>query len=318
MMADYRLIQGDCIESMKALPANSVQCCVTSPPYLNLRSYLPNDHPDKGKEIGFAQTPEEYVAKLVDVFREVRRLLKEDGTLWLNLAASWNGSGGAGGDYGAGGLREGQPKFKGNKAAGYKPKDMIPVPWLVAIALQQDGWWLRSDIIWHKLAPMPASYSDRPTVAHEYLFLLTKSADYYYDADAIAEQAVGNEPANVTHKHQRGEGIVLGRKTNPNGGLLNMKAATSRNRRSVWTLGPESSGVEHYATMPTKLVEPCILAGSKPGDTVLDPFNGAATVGVVALRHLRNYIGIELYERNIELSQRRIERTTPMLLEVTP
>lgn len=310
----YQLLQGDAIAMLKTLPANSVQCCVTSPPYLNLRSYLPNDHPDKDKEIGFAQTPEEYICKLVGVFREVRRLLKDDGTLWLNLAASWNGSGGAGGDYNEGGLREGQPKFKGNKSAGYKPKDMIPVPWLAAIALQQDGWWLRSEIIWHKLAPMPASYDDRPTVAHEYLFLLAKSARYHYDADAIKEASTTRD------SYARDRDTTKLNKTPGRTRMAGLKGNDYeyRNKRSVWTLPPEPSNIEHFAPMPTKLVEPCILAGSKPGDTVLDPFNGSGTTGAVALKHHRNYVGIDLNGAYIELAHDKIRRSQPMLFEVMP
>lgn len=312
----YEILQGDCLETLRTLPDACVQTCVTSPPYLGLRSYLPDDHPDKAREIGFAQTPDEYVAKLVDVFREVRRVLKDDGTLWLNLASSYNGSGGAGGDYNAGGLKEGQPKYKGRNFGAYKPKDLIPAPWLVAIALQQDGWWLRADVIWHKKAGMPENVSDRPTQAHEYLFLLAKSACYYYDAAAIAEPSIypgdtrhlrgdnrkAHEPMTVDH----GRRARTGRPT-----------AETKNRRSVWSLSPEQSGVEHYATMPTKLVEPCILAGSKPGDVVLDPFAGAGTTGFVALRHHRGFIGCELYDKNIELAHRRIQQSQPTLLEVT-
>jgi DNA modification methylase len=321
---NYEILQGDALQTLKTLPANSVQCCVTSPPYLNLRSYLPDNHPDKAKEIGFAQTPEEYVAKLVDVFCEVRRALRDDGTLWLNLAASYNGSGGAGGDYNEGGLKDGQPKFKGSKATNYKPKDMIPVPWLAAIALQQDGWWLRADIIWHKLSPMPASYTDRPTVAHEYVFLLTKSAQYYYDADAIREPHKREwwNDGSQTHYHngtaqQQKAWVAAGKSPGThsfNGNALNTNGA---NKKSVWTLGPENSGVEHYAPMPTKLVEPCILAGSKPGDTVLDPFCGSGTTLAVALKHGRCGLGIELNEDYISLAHKRIGKTRPMLLEVT-
>lgn len=311
----YELIQGDCLQTMRGLPAGSVQCVVTSPPYLGLRSYLPDDHPDKPLEIGFGQTPDEYVAGLVEVFRAVRRLLKDDGTLWINLASSYNGSGGAGGDYNEGGLKEGQPKYKGRNFSAYKPKDLIPVPWLVAIGLQQDGWWLRSDIIWHKKAGMPENVDDRPTQAHEYLLLLSKRAHYYYNAAAIAEPSI--YPGDTRHLRSDSRKVnepMLA--DNGSRSRTGKPTAEMKNRRSVWSLSSEHSGVEHYATMPTKLVEPCILAGSKVGDTVLDPFNGAATVGIVALKHHRRYIGLELNEDYINLSHDRIRKSQPLLLEV--
>lgn len=244
---NYSILPGDCVQTMKTLPANSVQCVVTSPPYFGLRDYgtatweggdtacdhrkNPPAYSDKalakstigahsntghaqegykdvcGKcgakrvdsQIGLEESPEAYVAKLVEVFREVRRVLRDDGTLWLNLASSYNGSGGAGGDYGPGGLKEGQPKYPGRNLSNFKPKDMIPIPWMVAMALQQDGWYLRSDIIWSKPNPMPESVTDRPTKAHEYIFLLSKSATYFYDSEAIAEVTSSANPPRRTN-----------------------------------------------------------------------------------------------------------------------
>lgn len=391
----YTLLLGDCLEVMRTLPAESVQCCVTSPPYYGLRSYVDSDHPDKPLEIGTEETPEAYVAKLVDVFREVRRVLRDDGVLWLNLGDSYNGSGGAGGDYSSGGLKEGQPKYPGRRVDGLKPKDIIGIPWMCAFALRADGWYLRSEIIWHKRAPMPESVTDRPTKAHEQLFLLAKSQTYYYDSIAIAEpltrpdEAERKTPAKFggAHKH-----IEAGKQSRLHSGNEYCGTPTgTRNRRSVWTLGPEPYHEAHFAVMPTKLIEPCILAGTSahgccakcgapwervtesanpPHDgetnsayangttanrlailrqaarargeeyvnrkiavgwqptctcnadvvpcTVLDPFSGSGTTGVVSLKHNRRYIGIELNPDYIQLAHKRITQSQPLLLEVTP
>lgn len=221
-------------------------------------------------QIGLEETPEAYVAKLVEVFREVRRLLHPTGTLWCNLGDSYNGSGGAGGDYGVGGLKEGQPKYPGRNVNGLGPKQLLGIPWRVAFALQADGWILRSDIIWHKKAPMPESVTDRVTKAHEYVFLLSKQASYFYDAEAIAEPAEAKWEESH-YKYYRGKGTAVAI-TNPDRPDLGTggerfvggegRFGATRNKRSVWTLGPESYSGAHFATMPTKLVEPCILAGS--------------------------------------------------------
>lgn len=265
---NYELLQGDCIKVMRTLPAGSVQMCCTSPPYLNLRSYLPDDHPDKALEIGTEQSVEEYVCKMVEVFREVRRLLHPSGVLFLNIGDSYNGSGGAGGDYNEGGLKEGQPKYSGARLKGLKPKDLIGVPWEVAFALRADGWYLRQELIWHKLAPMPESVTDRCTKAHEQVFLLAKSREYFFDATAIMEPVArewGENNIGPNNRKSTGilEGKVLGRETDPHGGLAKtLPNPNGRNKRSVWTLGPEPYEGSHYAVMPTKLVEPCILAGS--------------------------------------------------------
>ena len=265
----YQLLLGDCLDVMRTLPSSSVQCCVTSPPYFGLRAYLDNGDANKPLEIGTEQTPEEYVARLVEVFREVRRLLRDDGVCWLNLGDSYgrgtrpnNPNDGSRGKTGNTGQVSAVAAGAYGSGAILQDKQLLGIPWRVAFALQADNWILRSEIIWHKKAPMPESVRDRPTKAHEQIFLLSKSPTYFYDADAIAEPAIGNDPGNLTHKHQNGTGIVLGRKTEPNSGLLTVGAAATRNKRSVWSLGPESYNEAHFATMPSKLIEPCILAGT--------------------------------------------------------
>lgn len=291
------ILTGDCRDVLPTLPAGSIQMCVTSPPYYSLRDY---SHPD---QIGLEPTVDAYVAELVAVFREVRRVLADDGVLWLNLGDSY---------VAPRGNTAAKPGFDNKAAAGHaalnyagtrphdglKPKDLIGVPWRVAFALQADGWWLRQDIIWSKPNPMPESVTDRCTKSHEYLFLLTKSARYMYDAAAIAEphtaipfggkdkgyaaSDLGHAtPQGIHGPSKRGEG----RCGNPDGG---------RNKRSVWTVATQPYADAHFATFPPKLIEPCILAGSKPGDTVLDPFGGSGTTGQVAERFGRNAILIEL------------------------
>lgn len=293
-MSNYQILPGDCLETMRQLPSGSVQTCVTSPPYYGLRNYNGGD-----AEIGLEESPDAYVSKLVEVFREVRRLLRDDGTLWLNLASSYNGSGGSttttnlGKQYdGSSGNFTCQPRNLSN----FKPKDMIPIPWMVAMALQQDGYYLRQDIIWHKPNPMPESVTDRCTKAHEYIFLLSKSSSYFYDAEAIKEAQEGDGRKRGAYAHG----------PNVNQPVKNFVDNGKRNRRSVWTVATKPYGEAHFATFPPDLIEPCILAGSRPGDTVLDPFNGAATTGLVALKHGRKYIGCELNPDYIELSHKRL------------
>jgi len=296
-------------------------------------------------QIGLEQTPDDYVAKLVEVFQEVKRVLKDDGTLWLNLGDSYfsdtKGCGGHSDKQDSNiGSRYEKIKFPRN---GLKPKDLIGIPWRVAFALQADGWWLRQDIIWHKPNPMPESVKDRCTKAHEYVFLLTKSARCYYDAASIYEPAnydgrkdtvfkgsvkfngntiarVGGErwpkrlypdgPNQTLHDHKHSgyfkeDGTELFRRDGD--GL------PARNKRSVWTITTQPYKEAHFAVMPEKLVEPCILAGSKTGDIVLDPFSGAGTVAVVAVKNRRNYIGIELNPDYVEMSKRRIEKVSQQM-----
>ena len=253
-MAD-RFICGDALEVLRTLPSESVHCVVTSPPYWCLRDY----HVEG--QIGLEQSPEDYVSRLVAVFGEVRRVLRPDGTLWLNLGDCYNGSGGAGGDYNKGGLKEGQPKYPGRKIARLKPKDLVGIPWRVAFALQADGWYLRSDIIWHKPNPMPESVTDRPTKAYEHVFLLSKSPRYFYDAAAIAEPAAYADSRRESKR--RGE---FSGKTEVMGGREAFRAIrATRNKRDVWTVATTPFEGAHFAVFPPKLVEPMILAGTSSG-----------------------------------------------------
>lgn len=275
---------GDCRQTLQTLEPDSVQTCVTSPPYWGLRDY------GHDGQLGLEETPDAYVTNMVEVFREVRRVLRPDGTLWLNLGDSYANNG----EKKTGRNDEGPEDIARRAAAfntgarkastggndtrtirvdsGLKPKDLCGIPWRVAFALQADGWWLRSDIIWNKPNPMPESVTDRPTKAHEYVFLLSKSASYFYDAKAIAEPATAAD-------HGR---------SNLGGG------AAVRNARSVWPIASEPYDGAHFAVMPSALAARCILAGSRMGDTVLDPFLGSGTVGMVAEELGRKWVGCEL------------------------
>jgi DNA modification methylase len=270
-------------------------------------------------QLGLEPTPEEYVANMVKVFREVCRVMKDDGTLWVNIGDSYAGSGkGAWNKTDVqkevyvplpGGLEASMPKVPD----GCKPKDLIGIPWMVAFALRADGWYLRSDIIWSKPNPMPESVTDRPTKAHEYLFLLTKSPRYYYDADAIAEATITNDDSIRNRDETRlnntpGRSRMGGLKTND---------YSKRNRRTVWEIATQPTSYAHFATYPEKLVEPCILAGSRPGDLILDPFAGSGTTGRVAIRHNRQFIGTELnYKYIAEIAPKRLT-VQPMLTMIT-
>ena len=251
------------------------------------------------QQIGLEQTPAEYVDNLVQVFREVWRVLRDNGVVWLNLGDSYNGSGGAGGDYTEGGLKEGQPKYPGRHINNLKPKDLIGIPWMVAFALRDDGWYLRQDIIWHKPNPMPESVKDRCTKAHEYVFLLSKSPHYYYDYEAVlepvsdkslkrAEYGWDCDRPSTKNASLGGDGIhteKMGERfVNPAG----------RNRRSVWTIPTSPYRGAHYATFPPKLIEPMILAGCPAGGIVLDPFVGSGTTIMVANQLGRRGIGLDL------------------------
>lgn len=321
------ILQGDWVEQLRTLPDCSVQCCVTSPPYWGLRSYLPKSSPLKPLELGQERTPEEYVTKLVCAFREVRRVLKNDGVLWLNLGDCYASKGGkaAGGNRAAMGM-EGMQQIP--PGSNLKPKDLVGVPWMVALALRADGWWLRQDVIWSKPNPMPESVTDRCTRAHEYLFMLTKSSRYLYDKEAIKEQpspalvkkveegynghalkdylTSNVQDASATksriiqdHRNridkQRGHGR---RHAGFNGKwdalTPSEQALLGSNKRSVWTVPPANFKDTHFATFPEALILPCILACSRPDDAVLDPFGGSGTVGKVALERGRRAILIEL------------------------
>jgi site-specific DNA-methyltransferase (adenine-specific) len=272
-MTASRIITGDCRDALATLPEQSIHCCITSPPYFGLRDY------GIDKQIGLEQTPEAFVAEMVTVFREVRRVLRDDGTLWLNLGDSYARTGGWSSNDGLDGLARGESgRAKSNiqagtngqrRPSGLKEKDLVGIPWRVALALQADGWYLRQDIIWHKPNPMPESATDRCTKAHEYVFLMAKSERYYFDGNSIRQ---------------------------PSGA----------NQRSVWKVNTKPFKGAHFATFPTELVLPCVLAGCPAGGTVLDPFNGAGTTGLVALSNGRNYCGIELNPEYVEITKQRL------------
>jgi DNA modification methylase len=343
------ILNGDALAQLATLPEESVQCCITSPPYWGLRDY------GCVGQLGLENTPEEYVANMVQVFREVRRVLKDDGTLWLNLGDSYCGSGCG---WGGGSLSEksnhhskvhgfDEPrKSKNQTPPGLKAKDLVGIPWVVAFALRSDGWYLRSDIIWHKPNPMPESVTDRPTKSHEYLFLLSKSQRYYYDSEAIAEPVSGSMMAQVEEGYDG-----LGLKDYAAAGAQNPSSVKSRiienarkkqrkpagwdtgdgahgsfhrdgrateieytdtdsmtrNKRTVWTVPTYSYLSAHFATFPPDLIKPCILAGSKPGDVILDPFGGSGTTGMVALELGRKALLIELNPEYIKLIRQRCD-----------
>jgi DNA modification methylase len=327
------LLLGDCLEQMKQMPDGSVNCCVTSPPYFGLRDY------GMDGQIGLEETPDAYVARLVEVFREARRVLRDDGTLWLNLGDSYCGSGGAGNQFKSGGIaaqgvqapstwKEFASKVVTQRIEGLKPKDLIGIPWRVAFALQADGWYLRQDIIWHKPNPMPESVKDRCTKAHEYIFLLSKSQKYHFDADAIKEPlaeasigraerkqrlmdrtgtgTLGKQIENGVDSSHAYAGLALGR----NGKTGYDLESGTRNRRSVWTVATKPFKGAHFATYPPELIRPCIQAGCPPQGTVLDPFGGSGTTAVVAIQEGRNAILCELNPEYLTIAQSRIQSAT--------
>ena len=279
------LYHGNCVDVLRELPEQSVHTCVTSPPYWGLRDY---GNPD---QLGLEPTPELYVANMVQVFREVRRVLRDDATMWLNLGDSYAGSTMSGGD--------------GRQMPdGLKPKDLVGIPWRVAFALQADGWYLRSDIIWSKPSPMPESVTDRPTKAHEYLFLLTKNARYFYDHEAIREPVKLWNAGKIRAPKCGADRPTEGARNQNTKQYNEIKGA---NRRTVWTIATQGFSGAHFATMPPQLVRPCILAGCPKDGTVLDPFSGAATTALVARDHFRNAIGIELSEEYLQIAVDRLE-----------
>lgn len=351
-----RILYGDALASLQTLDAGSIQCCVTSPPYWGLRSYLPADHPLKHLEIGAEKTPAEYIEKLVAVFREARRVLRDDGVLWLNLGDSYantkigNTNGGT-----SSGLKRNRPnsreacnaRLREDMASagppskeipdGAKPKDLLLIPYRVALALQADGWYLRASIPWVKANVMPASVTDRPTVAHESIFLLTKSARYFYDADAVrvpsafAERSLDTPGTRATQAHA----AVNGHRDS-SGGVGYNPAGRNRRTSDWWRESLEIARAEidkalasggmlsdgegeplglmvntkpyaeaHFAVFPPKLIEPCIKAGSRAGDTVLDPFGGSGTVAQVCSDLGRHAVLCELNEANAPLAGKR-------------
>jgi DNA modification methylase len=314
-----RLLQGDALTILRGLPSGSVRCCVTSPPYWGLRDY------GVAGQIGLEATPDEYAARLVALFAEVRRVLTDDGTLWLNLGDSYANDGKWGGSSGgkhAAALHGKTGIGRSKVSTGLKPKDLVGIPWRVAFALQADGWYLRSDIVWAKPNPMPESVTDRPTRSHEYVFLLTKSAKYYFDGKAIREPvsesmlaACARGPrADKEYQHDTATrmGKRSGNRAFSDADSL-ARIAEGRNCRDVWTIATQPYPEAHFATFPEELPRRCILAGSKPGDTVLDCFCGSGTSGAVARRLGRNFIGIELNPEYLALAEKRIGAETPPL-----
>lgn len=308
---------GDCRETMRRWAEQGIkaQTCVTSPPYFGLRDY------GHEGQIGLERTPEEYIAAMVEVFRCVRDVLADDGTLWLNIGDSYARTGGTDRNVSTTAqvgstrntLEQMSNRTQNATAIGLKSKDLIGIPWMLAFALRADGWYLRQDIIWHKPNPMPESVRDRCTKAHEYVFLLSKSERYFYDYEAVREPEVcGRMRGPALHRDQIS--------TNGNSGLTRRQSDGFRNRRSVWTVATRPYNGAHFATFPPALIEPCILAGSRTGDIVLDPFMGSGTTASVALQHGRQYLGCELNPEYEPLQDRRIaeagQTTVDMFEEV--
>jgi DNA modification methylase len=310
MKMSIKILQGNCLETLSSLEEKSVNTCVTSPPYWGLRDY------GNGDQLGQEETPEQFTENLVKLFREVRRVLRDDGTVWLNLGDSYNGSGGQGTKPNI--MSKEAAEGRGGKAIkvnGIKPKDLIGIPWRVAFALQADGWYLRQDIIWSKPNPMPESVTDRCTKAHEYIFLLSKSPKYYYDNEAIKEDSAesSKDRLNQDIKNQKGSIRVPG-KTN---GTMNAVGGEKRNKRSVWAVATQSYSEAHFATYPPELIKPCILAGCPEGGTVLDPFGGSGTTAQVASNLNRNAILCELNPEYVEIAKGRLHDSLGMFLDMT-
>lgn len=287
----------DCITGLQSLPDKSINCCVTSPPYYGLRDY------GMDGQIGLEETPEAYIAKMVEVFREVKRVLRDDGTLWLNIGDSYSGSGGAGNQFGQ--LeKKGFKKYKqGN--TGLKPKDLIGIPWMLAFTLRADGWYLRQDIIWHKPNPMPESVTDRCTKSHEYIFLLSKSAKYYYDYETIREEIKETNLGFISARARTASG-ALGGKNQHNMERRDYDEIKGANKRSVWTVTTKPFKESHFATFPEDLIAPCVLAGCPENGIVLDPFMGAGTTALVARKLNRNYVGFELNPEYKKIAEKRL------------
>lgn len=308
-----KILLGNAPDVLRELPDNSIHCCVTSPPYWGLRDYGVEG------QLGLEPTMEEYLEKMLVIFREIRRVLRSDGTLWLNLGDSYNGSGPSGGP-GKQYTNVGSQGTTLKRVAGLKPKDLVGIPWRVAFALQSDGWYLRSDIIWHRPNQMPESVTDRPTKAHEYIFLMSKRERYYYDADAIKEDCLSG-PSDIKKMLESlprigGKHKILTDPLSKASSLTNIgqKRAvgdpSGRNKRSVWTVATQPFKEAHFATFPPNLIKPCILAGCPEGGIVLDPFMGAGTTAVVCANLGRNYIGIELNPEYIRIANERIKQAT--------
>ena len=362
-----KILLGDCLEVLKSLEDESVDCCITSPPYYGLRDYGtgtwiggdPNcphfrtshfsaknktEHKNllemkgvadsidkkvcplcgavrKDQQIGLEETPEMYIEKLTAVFHEVKRVLKNDGTLWLNIGDSYWGSGSRGYDFtdkftDASEIQKGSkgttdlhniPKLIGKTDTGIKNKDLIGIPWMLAFALRNDGWYLRQDIIWHKPNPMPESVKDRCTKSHEYIFLLSKKSHYYFDYESIQEDAKPGSKSRYNYIFNQGKQQESFRPDGATNTMGMKEWHDKRNKRDVWSVVAKSVREAHFATFPEELITPCILAGCRTGGTVLDPFFGSGTTGRVATKYNREYIGIELNPDYVEISNKRTD-----------
>ena len=333
------IINGNSLEVLKSLPDNSIDCCVTSPPYYALRDYGCDG------QIGLEETPEKYIERLCDVFSEVRRILTPEGTLWLNIADSYWGGGWRNAQFNehSGDIQKGSkgtycglslPACKG-KVGEYKPKDLIGIPWMLAFALRSQGWYLRQDIIWHKPNPMPESVTDRCTKSHEYIFLLSKSQRYYFDYEAIQEEATGydgrkdtmmkgskkydtqimpNQSVQSMAKNGHERWKFKSKNCQCDGQQPNSEAGITddvypvRNKRDVWQVNTKPCKEAHFATYPFELIKPCILAGCPENGIVLDPFMGSGTTAIVARSLNRNYLGVELNPEYIKIAHKRLEK----------
>ena len=307
-----KILQGNCLEVMKDLPEQSVNTCITSPPYWGLRDY------GEGEQMGLEETPEEFVENLVNVFREVKRVLRDDGTVWLNLGDSYAGNNSRASNNGRAGFGTKREGVFTKTGTGLKTKDLVGIPWRVALALQQDAWYLRQDIIWHKPNPMPESVTDRCTKAHEYIFLLSKNKKYYFDNDAIKENSLNASKSISLGEKSFSKRQAEGMNVNPSGNAFSSsyKVLEKRNKRSVWTVPTKPFRDAHFATFPPDLIKPCVLAGCPEGGTVLDPFGGAGTTGLVAQQNNRDSILIELNPDYIEIAKERLNNDAPLFNEV--
>lgn len=304
---------GDATENLRVVADMGfrAQMCVTSPPYFGLR-----DYGHKG-QIGLEETPEAFIAKLVEVFREVRRVLADDGTLWVNMGDSYACTGGsdrkASATASVGNTlrsRKSMPNRQQRAPAGVPDKNLLGIPWRLAFALQDDGWYLRQEIIWAKSNPMPESVTDRPTRSHEQIFLLSKQPRYFYDAEAVKEPVSGTAHPRGNGKTPKASLNSAGNKNNSSWDAAVTGLVERRNKRSVWTVATRPYAGAHFATFPPDLIRPCILAGSRPGDVVLDPFMGSGTTAAVALEHGRQYMGFELNPDYESLQNERIAKAS--------
>lgn len=332
-MIDFRnkILEGDVLARLKDLPNESVNCVITSPPYWGLRDY------EVEGQIGQEATPQEFVAKMVEVFNEVWRVLRDDGTLWLNLGDTYNNR--LGGQVNGIGKKYGDTKdlpgherpcrkataISRSKAKGLRPKSLVGIPWRVAIALMDEGWILRSEVIWHKLTPMPESVTDRPTRAHETVFLFSKQPRYHYDADAIREPLAPNTATTFGTKRKSKGNDAGGNVKSDNFGrrvpirkpkLKEDGTPAGANKRTVWPIASARFPGAHFATFPPALVEPCIKAGCPTDGVVLDPFFGAGTTGLVAKQFGRNFVGIELNPEYVAMAKKRLYEAFPLLMVV--